>query len=431
MLSAALWFLVLQLISVPARGATFIVFRYDDFSADVFAVSGNESLSTRIWEAEQEVDRLFQKFAMKYVVAIIPETERDEYAGQEHAGGESHFEATGFTEKNEKIEFIRKCVRAGRIEVAQHGYRHINYAGKNQIAGEFKHRRFDSQLRDIELGKKALCETYGIEVITTFVPPFNGWDKDTAKALKEAGFSVLSADSRYWHNDACALKLIPYTAQLWELEELISMGKVPDDAFIIVLYHPTQIAKLPGKEQLYFGPERLERLLAHLDANESIRVVTLSELASAEGGFNNDLYRQAYRLKGLQRLWKGILPARLQPDGWRLPFLRKGGHLGVIRRWETISAASAIGVIFLGSMVRFLLHFIIPGRWCKRLDIAGIPVLLVSIASEIELMSRGFLPTGIRLLPAFLALSFAVSFVLSTLWEHFPVAALAKPKQPK
>ena len=224
-----------------------VVFRYDDLSGDKLGERENDPERRRIFEAERSVDSLFDKFGFPYVVAVIPKRSDNSFA-----------------EDPEKITFIKNAVQMGRIEVAQHGFAHINHAEENHRKGEFRERNFDTQLHDIEAGKEILCKSCQVPNITTFVPPWNAWDDNTAKALVESGFSILSADRSYYGKMAAKLTIVPFTAQLWELESLLNCGDMPDSSVIVVLYHPPQIVRFSGQEERYFGLERFENLLRTL-----------------------------------------------------------------------------------------------------------------------------------------------------------------------
>jgi len=179
------------LIPTLATGSTYVVFRYDDLSADQPGVRESNVLRRQIWEAEQDVDTLFEKYGMPYVISIIPK------ANSKYGGTTSPNDYVSFADDPEKVEFIKRGLRQGRIEVAQHGLSHINHVrayNRRHRHGEFRERDYESQLKDIEEGKRILTKICGFTDVVSFVPPWHGWDSNTAKALKESGFRVLSSN---------------------------------------------------------------------------------------------------------------------------------------------------------------------------------------------------------------------------------------------
>ncbi|MHC4148424.1 MAG: DUF2334 domain-containing protein, partial [Planctomycetota bacterium] len=134
-------FLALLLISRSGLNAAYIVFRYDDLTADQQGVRETNLLRSQIWTAERSMDALFAQYDMPYVVAIIPRANQD-YGGVRSAEG-----VVSFAEDEEKIAFIKRALAAGRIEVAQHGFSHSNVVAPGRRPGEFRERDYQSQLR--------------------------------------------------------------------------------------------------------------------------------------------------------------------------------------------------------------------------------------------------------------------------------------------
>ena len=174
--------IVFLLIPSSAWSTTYVVFRYDDFTGDRAVVRSNYKERKQLWEVEQSVDKLLEKYEVTYVISIIANLESRLGFLVGPLG-----EKVSFEEDLDKVEFIKRAVQAGKVEVAQHGPSHTNNVKRNQRHGEFRECAFDIQLREIVEGKRMLLESCGLSDISTFVPPWNGWDRHTARALKKAG----------------------------------------------------------------------------------------------------------------------------------------------------------------------------------------------------------------------------------------------------
>jgi ABC-type sugar transport system permease subunit len=402
-------FVYIAVCPLFAEQAIYVVFRYDDFSGDKSGFRQTNRERNSIWIAEQEVDRLFKKYNMKYVVSIIPNS------NTKYDRNDILLEPCelSFSLDIEKVKFIKNCIEEGRIEVAQHGYSHANYVPRNHRAGEFRARNYEKQLKDIEIGHNILTTTLSINKISTFVPPWNGWDKNTAKALKELGFSVLSADFRYWHSEARGLKLVPFTSQLWDLEEMLCQGSIPNGAVFVVLYHPVQIAELPNLEHRYFGLERFEKLLSDLAERKNIHVVTLSELAEMQDLYDIDSYKAGCYIKGIWNFWESISFTNVLPIKNIPPFFCKEKYNRLLRNNAALTVIFFIFIVVIGFMLRAVLYSVIRKKYQKTVDFLGIVIFLASIASQIEIMSRGYFPTGIRAMPGLFCFSFVIFYVFS------------------
>jgi hypothetical protein len=83
------------------------------------------------------------------------------------------------------------------IEFGQHGLRHeMQVRGKTEYYEFGPERSYSQQLADIEAGKALLHERLGAgESLRVFTPPRHRYDLNTLKAIRETGFSVLSASS--------------------------------------------------------------------------------------------------------------------------------------------------------------------------------------------------------------------------------------------
>lgn len=397
LLPALLVFAIL-LISPSAVGSTYIVFRYDDFSADQPGVRQTDALRRQIWQAEQKIDSLFEKYDMSYVIAIIPK-----------ANG------TSFTEDPEKIELIKQGITAGRIDVAQHGFSHTNHAPQGHIRGEFRERGYKSQLRDITSGKEILCSSCDLVNITTFVPPYNSWDDNTATILKQTGFTILSADRFFYYKSAKGLTVIPCTTRLQKLETVVNEGSLPEKGVMVVLYHPEDIIKLAGREDYFFGIVRFDRLLDKLSVMPNIKVVTLQRLAQKCSDLTIERYHRANKLYGHRYFWKKLLPKHLWPGEQNHEFyLSLDEYSKSLLHWRAAAAGLAIGLFMIGLCIRYLLSLILTTRWRFWIDIIASLLFFLSVLKEIQVIHKGYHITAISAIPAFLMGSFVLTLLVQT-----------------
>jgi predicted deacetylase len=400
-------FLVLLLISRSGLNAAYIVFRYDDFAADQRGVRETNLLRSQIWAAEQEMDALFAQYHMPYVVAIIPRANQD-YGGVRSAGG-----VVSFAQDEQKIEFIKRGVGAGRIEVAQHGFSHSNVVAPGCRPGEFRERDYQSQLADITEGREILMKACNLSEISTFVPPWNAWADETAKSLRQAGFRVLSADRHYYHESADSLTVIPFTAVLSELESMVQERSLPEESIVVVLYHPFEIAKFPELGSYYFGIARFEKLLQKLSMMPHVKVVTLQQLAERDTDLSIERYRAVNSLCKLRAFWLRLLPEHLLPGAVKQQlYLTQAQYLQMLRYWRAITATLLVGLLMMGVAVRYLLVLVVTDKWRLRIDVFMTIVFCLAIVAELRLLQRGYHITGIRAIPIFLSAGFVAPLIL-------------------
>jgi len=395
-----------------ANGRLYVVFRYDDLSADKLGDRETDTTRMRIWEAEKAVDGLFEKYGMSYVIAIIPNHARD---------GETF----SFEEDQEKIDFIRRAVQAARVEVAQHGFSHINVVSSNHRQAEFRERDYKSQLRDIARGREILLNACNMYDISTFVPPWNGWTGDTARILKKLGFKILSTDRYYYYKSAIGLTVIPYTTFLGDFESMVNQHRLPEEGIIVVLYHSYDTVRFPGTQgSYYFGVERFEKLLQKLSAMQQVKVVTLQQLANGVEGLTIERYRAANSLRRQRSFWAKLLPRHLwlgtEKQG---VYLAQEEYSQLLWQWRAMTAGLIAALFIMGLLVRYLFRFVFAPKWRYRIDLLAVLLFCLSILAELRLIQRGYHMTGIRAIPAFFCVSFLIGLILRIFRKTTPADA--------
>ena len=89
---------------------------------------------------------------------------------------------------------LRDRAAGGRVHLHQHGFRHINHEISGRKCEFGPSRSHDEQLADIADGKTMLADLLHPFVDPIFTPPWNRCTDDTAEALRNLGFRVLSRD---------------------------------------------------------------------------------------------------------------------------------------------------------------------------------------------------------------------------------------------
>jgi hypothetical protein len=381
---------------LTAGATTYIVFRYDDFAGDAPGVRERDILRKQVWDAEQAVDRMFQKYGFSYTIAIIPNRN-----------------GVPLGADTEKVEFIRNAVSARRVEVAQHGLSHTNHTKANHRPGEFRERDYQSQFQDIKRGREILLSALGLNDIAVFVPPWNGWTNDTGRVVEELGFRIFSADCYNYYDSAEGLMIIPYTTGLRGLELLVDGRCLPDAGIVVVLYHPHDIVKYADRKNAYFGIDKFEKLLSSLSTSPGVSVETLGRLCNKCSDLTAQRFRLANKLNRYRAFWGKLLPLRLLPavePG--LAYLSIQKYSQILRPWYYLTVAFIVGLIGVGFLFRFILKSRLSAKWRVRMDIFAAILSCISVLAELRLLQRGYHITGIRMVPALFAGGFLFGFFL-------------------
>jgi hypothetical protein len=102
-----------------------------------------------------------------------------------------------FTEECAAYMEARRGRAPALVEYGQHGLRHeMMVRGQLEFYEFGPERTYQQQLDDISQGRALIRERLGPEIpLEIFTPPRHRYDRNTLKALRAAGFSVLSASS--------------------------------------------------------------------------------------------------------------------------------------------------------------------------------------------------------------------------------------------
>lgn len=83
------------------------------------------------------------------------------------------------------------------IDIAQHGWQHINYGGKIKNKYEFGPlRNIAQQRKDILKGYLKMKKLFGKNFTPAFIPPYHGYNKNTLKIIDELKIPIFSANKK-------------------------------------------------------------------------------------------------------------------------------------------------------------------------------------------------------------------------------------------
>lgn len=194
----------------------------------------------------------------------------------------------------EQINDLRSRIQKKEIEVALHGYNHLNilkpsFLNKNTYS-EFASENYFKQFDKLSKGKKALDSLLNIE-INVFVPPFDTYDNNTLKALIDLNFKIISGD-KYGGCIYDEIKYIPATyGDFFKLSEIIEKN-INDNVTIVFLFHPYSFIensfKYPDIIEPRISLNYLDSLLSSIK-KQDISFYTFSDLAKTEN-FDRALY---------------------------------------------------------------------------------------------------------------------------------------------
>ncbi|MBF0478848.1 MAG: VCBS repeat-containing protein [Candidatus Omnitrophica bacterium] len=234
----------------------------------------------------------------------------------------------------EKANIFKEAVKAGTLEIAQHGYSHqtthVPGTAKGDYWTEFNGADYNTQLLKLKTGRELLQKMTGLE-INTFIPPWNTYDLTTVSALKKLGYSTISAGPGGVEDNRSGLLFLQAQCGLAgnEMETLVdktlTTATTQKPSIIVVLFHQYDFTEVSpqGGTINYAG---LGARLTKLAARKDIEFTTFSTIANFKAAnpeeigignnpifmdFNNDGQKELTSLNNGQIYAynnKGILP---------------------------------------------------------------------------------------------------------------------------
>lgn len=189
----------------PMFNYLFIIFRYDDHSVE----------SDRY--IEEELTLICENYNFPISFATIPF-------------------GFGSNVTIEMVEFVKKEIERGRVEITQHGFSHCSvYIENISHYSEFYGKSMRTQHEMIRQGKRELETKFGV-IINTFVPPHNCYDKTTLAVLEQLDFKVISAmPARSFENESTEFPKLQFVHARRVLEKESIIETVKDSRYLAPL----------------------------------------------------------------------------------------------------------------------------------------------------------------------------------------------------
>ena len=311
---------------------------------------------------------LFRKYKVPQTYALVP------------------FKYDLLKERPGVVSFLKEGIRDKQTEVALHGYKH-EFLDPQKKFSEFRNRPYDEQIRKIRQGKVFLESTFG-ESIRLFIPPKNSYDKNTLRALEEAGIPHLSS-TIFFHPEAAPRILIANATHnlendiVGDLKYALRHG--PSPGMFIIYYHSSYIT---GSGVGYYVP-RVDELLRFIRSDERIRPMLFSEAAGKYGKsiravYASDQWRA--RAEVLSRFF------HLDPLSVKLHRLAISSEAMKVKLFSILFLCWFFALVtYLCRAAYNLLHHVFCGRIDRWLRVFFAAALLLSVIfASITYTTRGF-----------------------------------------
>ncbi len=259
-----------------------IAFRLDDPSV------------TSLRSLEEDILALLERHAMCCSFAVIPFRDRPE----------------GEVVLGKSASHIIEAHKKGILEVALHGYKHQR-TKLDSADTEFAGVPLAGQVDMLTRGKNCL-ESLLESPVVGFIPPWNSYDVVTLQALKDCGFSYISAGKKPPFSHQSSLGYVPLSCHIRQLRTAIKEArrfKGAQPAIVVVMHHFDFIES--KQEEAVTSIAEFADVLAWLSQQDDIKVSTLGEIAVDSGS------QQAQR-QLQQEWWQVHIPYRFH---WLIPTL--------------------------------------------------------------------------------------------------------------
>jgi predicted deacetylase/branched-subunit amino acid transport protein AzlD len=303
-----------------------VVFRFDDYSA----------LSST--EIELKIIEAFRKKKAAITFGVIPFV----CAGSVYDPSPQEVVPLSAL----KGDILKTAVEDGTVDIALHGYSHqvINA----QTMSEFSGVDYKIQVEKLAKGRKLLEEMIGVPV-NIFVPPWNGYDLNTLRALEALHFSTISASLQGKVTKNSRLNYLPATCDLSQLRDALRAAQSSADTqpVIVVLFHAYDFREVDEKQGTITYQE-FSALLDGLQSRGNVRLLSISQATKVL----DDLSVNRFRLNNSFRAALNLLPASLRKgEDNRYADTVKGLWSGVGVIYLTIATLAAMASFLLGGVV--------------------------------------------------------------------------------
>ena len=142
--------------------------------------------------------------------------------------------------------FLRQAAKDADVELALHGHTHEPVDGVSEWLGV----PYEKQREKLAEALSIMYGALGDRSFRTFLPPWNSFDLNTVRAIRERGFECLSGDlgivrkapfAIWTSTEHCyfGVRLVPATCSLRECDEALRLAKRDGDGtLLVVIFHP-------------------------------------------------------------------------------------------------------------------------------------------------------------------------------------------------
>ena len=273
--------LTLFILMLSLSAASFFSTSYDKHELQVVLRYDDYSKYSKL-DLEKELFQIARSKGGGILVGVIP------YPYEPHANVDNNFDKSVFL-NDDKLELLKNYHQDNTVTVAVHGFAHSNNELMN-FKSEYAGLPLSTQELYLKIARHKLEEATGFPV-TAFVPPFNTLDRNTLTALKNAGFTLLSAASSlsfYQPDDIDYLPGGPYPNRLRSVINA-AIANNHYDALIVSTQHPYDI-KESGEAIPDFRKNKRQVSLADIKSDldyiaslEHVRFTSPEKLRSSPG----------------------------------------------------------------------------------------------------------------------------------------------------
>ena len=164
------------------------------------------------------------------------------------------------------------------VRVHQHGFAHTNHEPIGRKCEYGPSRSLEAQRADVARGRRVLRERLDVPLDPIFTPPWNRCTQDTVEAVRAAGLTVLSRESRADVLACAEIAELPVSVD-WvklsarELGESLAASVRAGGPVGVMLHHTVMGAD---------DREGVAQLLALLQGSRPCRLVSMHELTRVE-----------------------------------------------------------------------------------------------------------------------------------------------------
>lgn len=325
------------------------------------------------------------------------------------------------------VKLLKEYVDRGVVKPALHGFEHRNFPGDSHRKGEFAKHPPDWQKAALRVGRDALSQALGREILD-FVPPWNAWDVHTATAMQSLNFRWLSPDLHHAEIGETSIGIVPQTTWLPDQAlEWIQICEAQADpalagSIIVLVTHPFDFE--PTSDSHDFNGEKyfnnLSKLLEHIQTSETWNCISFEDLPKEPR-----VYTHRARLAIQHHSRNAILSDAFGSSSWKMENPPAISSTDFYRQRADDLAVRLALAAFLTFTLAMLAGYLLVRAFGSPPLLAGIIALIAFAAVAFlifgawKIQERGFHVRGIRI-QAIITASGAAIGTLAACRKSFP-----------